>query len=88
MEEGGAMRSTAEGVIAGLGGLENIATARVCVTRVRVEVIDPESVDLAVLRALDVHAVAMSGVVVQLVVGSRVHDLAAEIHELLQPESA
>ena len=57
--------STAEQIVTGLGGRENISDLEPCITRLRVEVVDQEKV--------------RSGRVVQVVVGPAADALAGEI---------
>ena len=63
--------STAEQIVAGLGGRENISDLEPCITRLRVEVVDQEKVDEEALRASGAFGVVRSGRVVQVVVGAR-----------------
>lgn len=71
--------STAEKIVAGLGGRENISDLEPCITRLRVEVVDQEKVDEDALRAAGAFGVVRSGRVVQVVVGPAADDLAGEI---------
>lgn len=74
--------STAEKIVAGLGGRENISDLEPCITRLRVEVVDQEKVDEDALRAAGAFGVVRSGRVVQVVVGPTADDLASEIAAL------
>ena len=62
--------STAEQIVTGLGGRENISDLEPCITRLRVEVVDQEKVDEEALRAAGAFGVVRSGRVVQVVVGT------------------
>lgn len=74
--------STAEQIVNGLGGRENITDLEPCITRLRVEVLDQEKVDEDALRAAGAFGVVRSGRVVQVVVGPTADDLAADISRL------
>lgn len=74
--------STAEQIVNGLGGRENITDLEPCITRLRVEVVDQEKVDEDALRAAGAFGVVRSGRVVQVVVGPTADDLAADISRL------
>ena len=76
------MSSTAEKIVSGLGGRDNISDLEPCITRLRVEVEDQEKVDEDALRAAGAFGVVRSGRVVQVVVGPTADDLASEIAEL------
>ena len=71
------MSSTAEKIVSGLGGRDNISDLEPCITRLRVEVEDQEKVDEDALRAAGAF-----GRVVQVVVGPTADDLASEIAAL------
>ncbi len=74
--------STAEKIVAGLGGRENISDLEPCITRLRVEVVDQEKVDEDALRAAGAFGVVRSGRVVQVVVGPTADNIAGEIAAL------
>ena len=74
--------STAEKIVAGLGGRENISDLEPCITRLRVEVVDQEKVDEGALRAAGAFGVVRSGRVVQVVVGPTADNIAGEIAAL------
>ncbi|MBO3725783.1 PTS transporter subunit EIIB [Actinomyces bowdenii] len=74
--------SKAAQIIAGLGGQENIVDLEPCITRLRVEVVDPGKVEEEALRAAGAFGVVHSGSVVQVVVGPTADDLASEIAKL------
>lgn len=74
--------SKAEDILAALGGDENVVELEPCITRLRVEVSDPDRVDEEQLRAHGAFGVVRSGRVVQVVVGPEADDLAISIDEL------
>ena len=74
--------STAEKIVAGLGGRENISDLEPCITRLRVEVVYKEKVDEDALRAAGAFGVVRSGRVVQVVVGPTADNIAGEIAAL------
>ena len=76
------MSSTAEKIVSGLGGRDNISDLEPCITRLCVEVEDQEKVDEDALRAAGAFGVVRSGRVVQVVVGPTADDLASEIAAL------
>ncbi|QKD80110.1 MULTISPECIES: glucose PTS transporter subunit EIIB [Actinomyces] len=80
--EGVAMSTTAERIVAGLGGSDNIMVLEPCITRLRVEVVDQGKVDEEALRATGAFGVVRSGSVVQVVVGPTADALADEIASL------
>ena len=63
--------SSAQQIVEGLGGRENITDLEPCITRLRVEVVDQDKVDEEALRATGAFGVVRSGRVVQVVVGPR-----------------
>ena len=77
------MASTAEQIVAGLGGGENIVEIEACITRLRTEVADGGLVDEAALKAAGAHGVLRSGTVVQVVVGPDADTIASDIEDLL-----
>jgi PTS system N-acetylglucosamine-specific IIB component len=74
--------SKAEDILADLGGTTNVVDVEPCITRLRVEVVDPRLVNDAGLRAHGAFGVVRSGRVVQVVVGPEADDLAEEIQAL------
>ena len=77
------MASTAERIVAGLGGADNIVEIEACITRLRTEVADGGLVDEAALKAAGAHGVLRSGTVVQVVVGPDADTIASDIEDLL-----
>lgn len=73
----------AEGILAGLGGADNIVEIEPCITRLRTVVQDGSKVDAAALRAAGAHGVMQSGTVVQVVVGPEADTLCLDIEDLL-----
>lgn len=74
--------SKAEQILAALGGDANIIDLEPCITRLRVEVIDPTLVNEAALKATGVFGVVRSGKAVQVVVGTEADTLASDIEDL------
>lgn len=68
--------------LADLGGAANVLEIEPCITRLRVEVADPNLVDDASLKQHGAFGVVRSGRVVQVVVGPEADDLAAAIDAL------
>jgi PTS system N-acetylglucosamine-specific IIB component len=72
----------AEQILTALGGDANIIDLEPCITRLRVEVIDPTLVNEAALRATGAFGIVRSGKVVQVVVGTEADTLASDIEDL------
>lgn len=72
----------AQQILSALGGQGNVVDLEPCITRLRVEVTDPELVDEAQLRATGAFGVVRSGRVVQVIVGPEADNLAAELDGL------
>lgn len=68
--------------LADLGGAANVMEIEPCITRLRVEVVDPDLVDDAALKRHGAFGVVRSGRVVQVVVGPEADELALRIDEL------
>lgn len=73
----------ARGIVAGLGGADNIEEIEPCITRLRVEVADPDKVDEQALTEAGAFGVVQVGDSIQVVVGPIADNLAEEIDELL-----
>ena len=73
---------TAEEIVAGLGGRDNIVEIEPCITRLRTEVEDASLVDQAALKAAGAYGVVVSGNVVQVVVGPVADTLASDIEDM------
>ena len=74
--------SKAEQILAALGGDANIIDLEPCITRLRVEVIDPTLVNEAALKTTGAFGVVRSGKAVQVVVGTEADTLASDIEDL------
>lgn len=73
----------ADKIVAGLGGIENIAEVEGCITRLRTEVNDPAKVDEAALRAAGAHGVVAMGTAIQVIIGTDADPLAADIEDMM-----
>ncbi|GAB2458971.1 PTS glucose/sucrose transporter subunit IIB [Xylanimonas ulmi] len=69
----------ADQILAALGGTANIQELEPCITRLRVQVSDPELVDEPRLKQSGAFGVVRSGRVIQVIVGPEADDLAAEL---------
>ncbi|GIG26185.1 glucose PTS transporter subunit EIIB [Cellulomonas denverensis] len=74
--------SKAEQILAALGGNGNVVDLEPCITRLRVEVTDPQQVDEAALKETGAFGVVRSGRIVQVIVGPEADSLAAELDGL------
>lgn len=74
--------SKAQQILAALGGQANVVDLEPCITRLRVEVTDPDLVDETGLKATGAFGVVRSGRVVQVIVGPEADSLAAELDGL------
>ena len=74
--------SKAEQILAALGGDANIVDLEPCITRLRVEVVNPALVNDAALKATGAFGVVRSGKVVQVIVGPEADTLASDIEDL------
>ncbi|WP_071129793.1 PTS transporter subunit EIIB [Varibaculum massiliense] len=72
----------AKQLLAGLGGTENITEIEPCITRLRVEVKDPQKVDEEVLTSAGALGVVKIDHTVQVVVGPVADELAADMEKL------
>jgi len=72
----------AEAVLKALGGWENLDSLEACITRLRLEVVDPDAVDEAALKRLGAAGVMKMGKIVQVVVGTEAETLAEELEDL------
>lgn len=71
--------SKAEQILAALGGGANVVDLEPCITRLRVEVTDPEQVSDDQLKGSGAFGVVRSGRVIQVIVGPEADNLAAEL---------
>lgn len=74
--------SKANEILNGLGGAENVKIIEPCITRLRVEVEDPEKVSETSLTEAGAFGVVQVGSTVQVVVGPTADELAKEIEAL------
>lgn len=74
--------SQAQEILDGLGGSDNVEMVEPCITRLRVQVIDPEKVDDNALSQAGAFGVVQVGTTVQVVVGPTADDLAEAIISL------
>jgi PTS system N-acetylglucosamine-specific IIB component len=74
--------SKAEQILVALGGGGNVVALQPCITRLRVEVTDPQRVDEDALKATGAFGVVRSGRIVQVIVGPEADNLAAELDGL------
>ncbi|MDU0969058.1 MAG: PTS glucose/sucrose transporter subunit IIB [Actinomycetaceae bacterium] len=77
----------AEATVAGLGGADNIVELEPCITRLRVEVKDPDKVDEEALTKAGAFGVVQVGDSVQVVVGPIADNLAEDINDVLEDGS-
>ncbi len=75
--------SKAEQILAGLGGPDNIEDLEACITRLRVEVNDPDLVDDGMLKAAGAFGVVRASDAIQVVVGPEADTLAEDIEDLM-----
>lgn len=74
--------SAAEEILAGLGGAENVKEIEPCITRLRVEIADPNLVSHDALAKAGAFGVVQVGDTVQVVVGPAADDLSEQITAL------
>ncbi|WP_058234728.1 PTS transporter subunit EIIB [Devriesea agamarum] len=72
----------AEQILSALGGEDNIDDLEPCITRLRVEVNDPDLVDEAALKAAGAFGVVVQGSSIQVVVGPEADNIASDIEDL------
>jgi PTS system N-acetylglucosamine-specific IIB component len=77
------MRETAEQLLAGMGGADNIKSMEPCITRLRVELNDSSKLDEKALRKAGAHGVMKTGKVVQVVVGTQAENIDGEIRKVM-----
>lgn len=75
--------SQAEEILNGLGGAKNVQEIEPCITRLRVDVLDPNLVDQESLSKAGAFGVVQVGRTVQVVVGPIADDMATLINEIL-----
>ena len=69
-------------IVQALGGAHNITELEPCITRLRVEVVDPALVDEDALTSAGAFGVVVSGHVIQVVVGPIADEVAAQVAAL------
>lgn len=74
--------SKAEEILAGLGGANNVSEVEPCITRLRVNIVDPNLVDQDALAHAGAFGVVQVGGTVQVVVGPTADELSEEISKL------
>lgn len=77
------MSSNAREILAALGGPQNVKAVEPCITRLRVEVSEPASVDEQGLRDAGAFGVVLQGFVIQVVIGPDADELYKEILALM-----
>lgn len=75
--------SKAQQILDALGGLSNVVELEPCITRLRVEVRDADSVNEEGLKTAGAFGVVRSGRIIQVIVGPEADNLAAQLHEQL-----
>ncbi len=75
--------SKAQEILDALGGGSNVVELEPCITRLRVEVKDTESVNETDLKAAGAFGVVRSGRIIQVIVGPEADSLAAELQDKL-----
>ena len=78
------LRSTAEQVLAGLGGKDNIKALDPCITRLRVELHDMSKLDEPALKQAGAHGVMKMGGAVQVVMGTQSDNIEAEMRRVME----
>ena len=81
--DAGSGTERARNFIEAFGGPQNLTSVDSCITRLRMEVADPEKVDQARLKALGASGVIMAGHGVQAIVGTIAENTRTEIEEML-----
>lgn len=74
--------SQAATILAALGGANNVETIEPCITRLRVEVVNPALIDEKALTNAGAFGVVQVGKTVQVVVGPTADNLADEIAQI------
>ncbi len=77
-------RDTAEQVLAGLGGGDNIIELEPCITRLRVQLKDRSKLDEATLRKAGAHGVMKMGDAIQVVMGPKSDNIEAAMREIME----
>ncbi len=74
--------SSATDILAALGGTANVNEVAACITRLRVNVVNTQSVSEDALKQAGAYGVVVHGSTVQVVVGPEADHLAGEIAKL------
>ncbi|MGH9243154.1 MAG: glucose PTS transporter subunit EIIB [Acidimicrobiales bacterium] len=77
------LRDTAEKVLAGLGGAENIVSMEPCITRIRTQLRDRSKLDEKALKRAGAHGVMKIGDSVQVVMGTLSDNIEAEMRRIM-----
>jgi len=78
------LRATAEQVLAGLGGKDNIKALDPCITRLRAELHDMSKLDEPALKKAGAHGVMKMGGAVQVVMGTQSDNIEAEMRRIME----
>ncbi|WP_058234729.1 PTS transporter subunit EIIB [Devriesea agamarum] len=79
--QSGGPQGVIERIVSALGGAQNIVELEPCVTRLRVQVVDPDLLDRRALAALPFHGYSAIGTAVQIIVGPTAEFLADDVAE-------
>jgi PTS system N-acetylglucosamine-specific IIB component len=77
------IRDTAQQVIDGLGGGDNITSMEPCITRIRVQLKDKSLLDEKALKKAGAHGVMKMGDAVQVVMGTKSDNIEAEMRSIM-----
>lgn len=77
-------RDTAEQVLAGLGGSDNIISMEPCVTRIRVQLHDRSKLDEPALKQAGAHGVMKMGDAIQVVMGTKSDNIEGEMRRIME----
>lgn len=83
-----AKRALPKGILAGLGGCQNIKSLNNCATRLRIEVIDSEKVETdSYFKSLGAHGVVRKGHALQIIIGLHVSLVRDKIEQLMKEDT-
>ncbi|MSS83558.1 PTS sugar transporter [Actinomycetaceae bacterium WB03_NA08] len=74
--------TTPELILKGLGGADNVSELEACITRLRVEVAQPDLVDEVILKEAGAFGVVQVDDIVQVVVGPTADQVAKSVNSL------
>ena len=77
------IRDTAQQVLDGLGGGDNITSMEPCITRIRVQLKDKSLMDERALKKAGAHGVMKMGDAVQVVMGTKSDNIEAEMRQIM-----